>query len=109
MPKHREISTAAAVAYIPGTDRAPQVVASGRGRLADRIVALAVENGIPLCKDENLSRLLEALEVDMDIPPALYRAVAEVLVFIYRLNGMMVPTEDSEDRTGDSAPNFLGN
>lgn len=102
MSKHREISAAAAVTYIPGTDRAPKVVASGYGEIADKIVALAVENGIPIQKDDNLATLLAALDVDMDIPPALYRAVAEVLVFIYRLNGMMVPTEESGARTGEN-------
>jgi flagellar biosynthesis protein len=108
MSKHREISTASAVAYTPGTDIAPKVVASGRGEIADRIVALAVENGIPIQKDENLAALLAALDVDMDIPPALYRAVAEVLVFIYRLNGMMVPTDGSGGRTGNPPPDFFG-
>lgn len=101
MSKHREISTASAIAYTPGTDTAPKVVASGRGEIADRIIALAVENGIPIQKDDNLATLLAALDVDMDIPPALYGAVAEVLVFIYRLNGMMVPTGRNANLTGE--------
>ncbi|MFH1981271.1 MAG: EscU/YscU/HrcU family type III secretion system export apparatus switch protein [Pseudomonadota bacterium] len=93
MSERKKISKAAALAYTPGMDIPPRIVASGSGEIAERIIALAVENGIPIREDDNLANLLEALDVDMDIPPALYRAVAEVLVFVYRLNGLMVPTE----------------
>jgi flagellar biosynthesis protein len=41
---------------------------------------------VPLVEDRNLVQMLEALDVDTDIPPELYQAVAEVLVFVYRLN-----------------------
>jgi flagellar biosynthesis protein len=44
-------------------------------------------NNVPLHEDRNLANVLEAMELESEIPPALYRAVAEVLVFIYRLNG----------------------
>lgn len=78
---------AAALRYEPGRDKAPRVVARGRGKVAERIVALAREHDVPLVEDHNLVHMLEALDVDTDIPEALYRAVAEVLVFVYRLNG----------------------
>jgi flagellar biosynthesis protein len=44
---------------------------------------------VPLVEDENLVRVLEALDLEMQIPPELYRAVAEVLAFVYRLNAGM--------------------
>ncbi len=77
---------AAALRYDHDRDRAPKVVAKGRGKIAEKIVALAHEHEIPLVEDHNLIQMLEALDVDMEIPVELYKAVAEVLVFVYRLN-----------------------
>lgn len=80
---------AVALRYKPDTDAAPRVVAKGRGQVADRIQAIAREHHVPLREDPNLVEVLEALDVDLEIPPELYRAVAEVLVFVYRLNGKL--------------------
>ena len=77
---------AAALRYDQGRDQAPRVVAKGRAKMAEKIVALAREHNVPLVEDPNLVQMLEALDVDTEIPAELYRAVAEVLVFIYRLN-----------------------
>lgn len=92
MSEPRPRLTATAVSYQRGTDRAPRIVAAGRDEAARRIIAMAQAHGIPVREDDNLAALLDALDVDMDIPPELYRAVAEVLVFVYRMNGMMEPT-----------------
>jgi flagellar biosynthesis protein len=77
---------AAALRYDHGRDQAPKIVAKGRGKIAEKIVALAHEHQVPLVEDRNLVQMLEALDVDMEIPVELYKAVAEVLVFVYRLN-----------------------
>ena len=77
---------AAAIKYDTGKDRAPRVTAKGRGEIARRIIELARDSNVPVYEDQNLVEVLEALDVDMEIPEALYRAVAEVLVFIYRMN-----------------------
>jgi len=77
---------AAALRYNHDRDQAPKVVAKGRGKIAEKIVALAHEHEVSLVKDRNLIQMLEALDVDMQIPVELYQAVAEVLVFVYRLN-----------------------
>lgn len=77
---------AAAVRYDYGKDNAPRVVAKGRGKIAEKIVALAKAHEVPLVEDDNLVQMLEALDVDTRIPPELYQAVAEVLVFVYGLN-----------------------
>ena len=82
---------AAALRYDPKRDSAPKVVARGGGYVAEKIEALAREHHIPLHEDPNLVEVLEAMDVDTEIPPALYRAVAEVLAFVYRLNGRMRP------------------
>lgn len=77
---------AAAIRYQHGKDSAPQVVAKGRGKMAEQIIAVAQANHVPMVEDEGLVQILEALDLDTDIPAELYNAVAEVLVFIYRMN-----------------------
>ncbi len=77
---------AAALKYDDNRDRAPRVTAKGRGQVAEKIIDIARENNIPLYEDQNLIQVLDALDVDTEIPPELYRAVAEVLAFVYRLN-----------------------
>jgi flagellar biosynthesis protein len=57
--------------------------------VAEAITAVAREHHIPLHEDPNLVEVLEAMDVDLEVPPALYRAVAEVLAFVYRLNGKL--------------------
>ena len=77
---------AVALKYDQKNDRAPRVVAKGRGNVAEKIIDVAQENNVPLCEDKNLIQVLEALDLESEIPAELYRAVAEVLAFIYRLN-----------------------
>ncbi len=77
---------AAALKYEPEKDAAPRVVAKGRDFIAEKIIEAARAHNVPLYEDKNLVQVLEAFDLDTEIPPALYRAVAEVLAFIYRLN-----------------------
>ena len=86
MSSDKQQKRAAALSYDRVRDRAPRVVAKGRGKMADRIVAAAREHGVPLVEDRNLARMLEVLDLETEIPPELYQAVAEVLAFVYRLN-----------------------
>ena len=80
---------AVALKYNKDKDSAPKVVAKGKGYIAEKIIEAARENNVPLYEDKNLSQVLEALDLDTEIPPELYRAVAEVLAFIYKLNTMV--------------------
>jgi flagellar biosynthesis protein len=80
---------AAALRY-DGRD-APRVVATGGGLVADRILVAAREAGVPLREDPVLMEALATLELDHDIPPELYRAVAEALAWAYRLSGRTPP------------------
>jgi flagellar biosynthesis protein len=84
-PKGARRQSAAALAYRPGVDTAPRVVASGEGRLAEAILALARENGVPIHEDPALAAALASLNPGEEIPPELYVVVSEVLVYIYRL------------------------
>lgn len=79
--KHRK-RTAVALEYEPVADRAPKVVASGRGYVAERIIDTAEENAVPVHQDENLAKSLEDIEIGEYIPPELYQVVAEVLIFV---------------------------
>jgi flagellar biosynthesis protein len=65
---------------------APRVTASGQGYVADRIVQVARENGIPVREDPALADALGALELDAEIPEALYIAVAEAIAWAYSLD-----------------------
>ena len=78
---------AVALQYEMDKDAAPRVVAKGNDFIAEKIIETARAHNVPLYEDKNLVQVLEALDLDTQIPPELYRAVAEVLAFIYRLNG----------------------
>lgn len=82
-------SKAVALKYNKDKDAAPKITAKGRGFIAEKIVEAARAHNVPLHEDKNLVQVLEALDLETEIPPELYRAVAEVLAFIYRLNQKM--------------------
>ena len=66
------------------TGSAPKVVASGRGLIAEKIIAEAKAAGVPVREDAALAQALEALELEHEIPHDLYAAVAEALAWAYR-------------------------
>lgn len=76
---------AAALRYDPDDDGAPRLVARGEGQLADRILAIARAHDIPVHEDRALVDLLARLDVDTEIPPELYRVVAEIIAFVFRV------------------------
>lgn len=81
----RKPTTAVALHY--DGKEAPRVTAKGTGQLAEKIIALAKEHGIPLQEDAALISLLSKLDLGDEIPQALYTAVAEIIAFAYILNG----------------------
>ena len=80
---------AVALRYDEASEMAPRVLAKGQGDVAERIIALAEQHGIPLHEDQDLVRLLSILDLDVEVPPTLYRALAEVLAHIYRANAKL--------------------
>lgn len=84
-----EQKKAAALQYRPGTDSSPALVAKGRGLIAEKILSLAREHGIPIHEDRNMVEILSTLSLYDEIPPELYKAVAEILAFIYKMNGRL--------------------
>lgn len=87
-PKERRktIKKAVALRYIPDQDRAPKVTAKGSSLLAQKIIDLAREHGIPIKEDPALVQVLAQLDFYQEIPPSLYVVVAEILAFIYSMN-----------------------
>lgn len=81
MDQREEKKTAVALEYEPG-DKAPKVIASGRGYLAEKIIETAKEADVPVHEDAKLARSLSILDIGEYIPPELYSIVAEVLVFV---------------------------
>ena len=82
--------TAIALAYQSG-DTAPKVVAKGRGLIAQAIIERAKEHGVYVHESEDLVGMLMQVELDENIPPQLYLAVAELLAWIYRLERSETP------------------
>lgn len=85
-----KLKKAVALKYEPGKHRAPRVTAKGRGLVAERIIELAREGGVPVTEDPDLVGVLIQLDFEEEIPPELYQAVAEILAFAYRLNRRMM-------------------
>jgi len=75
-----------ALRYEPERDRAPKLVAKGQGYLAEKILELARQHHIPVREDKNLLQILSRLDLNQEIPAEVYKAVAEILAFIYRLS-----------------------
>ena len=68
------------------SDAAPRVTATGSGYVAQRIIDVAREHGVPVRSDPALARALAALDLGKEVPDAMYRAVAEALAWAYRLD-----------------------
>ncbi|HHY10314.1 MAG TPA: flagellar biosynthesis [Firmicutes bacterium] len=77
---------AAALRYRPAENKAPQILASGRGLLAERIIEEAAKSGVPLFKQKELAEALAALPAGLEIPPELYELTAGIFAFILRLD-----------------------
>lgn len=78
---------AVALEYKHGIDSTPRVLAQGSGPMAEEIIAIAKSYGIAIHEDKDMLAILSTLDLNEFIPPELYRAVAEVLVFVYATSG----------------------
>jgi len=84
---------AVALKHEPGS--LPQVIASGRGSLAERILEIAFQAGIKVREDADLAQMLAAVEANMPIPISCFEAVAEILNYLYRANATAAGTRPS--------------
>lgn len=84
--EQKKDKTAVALSYNPADDAAPKVIASGKGFVAEKIIQKAMEAAVPIHKDERLAHSLSKLEIGEMIPPQLYDVVAEILVFVDKMD-----------------------
>lgn len=75
---------AVALRYKAEKDEAPVVVAKGKGSVAEKIMEMAQQHGVPMQEDASLVEVLSKLELDQKIPAELYQLVAEILSFVYQ-------------------------
>ncbi len=72
--------------YRTDQDPAPKVTAKGEGLVAERIIALAKENQVPIKEDPDLVQILSQVDINREVPPSIYKVVAELLAFVYKMN-----------------------
>ena len=85
--KNAADKTAVAISYEPG-EAAPKILATGKGKVAEKIIETAKENKVPTYKDNKLASTLSKLQIGDMIPPELYEVVAEILVFVDDMDRM---------------------
>jgi flagellar biosynthesis protein len=92
------MNRAAALKYSQeSADSAPVVVASGLGYVAEKIISVAQDNGVPIYHDDSLANLLSQLDVGCEIPPELYKAIVDIYVYFlhYQLKDTVAPAPES--------------
>ncbi len=89
MTARTTIPLAVALHYEKGTGEAPRVVAKGKGEIGHKIVEVARANGVPIEENAPLAAALSEVELGDESPTDLYKAVAEVLVFVLRVSGKL--------------------
>jgi flagellar biosynthesis protein len=87
---------AAVLRYDVEKDRTPVLVAKGAGLIAERIIEIAEKYNIPIHYDPGLCELLSKLEIDTEIPPSLYEAVASLITFIWGIETTYRKTEKAK-------------
>ncbi len=83
---HKRPKKAVSLRYDPEKDSAPKLTAKGQGVIAERIIELARQAGVPVKEDQDLVEVLSRLELNSEIPPETYIVVAEILAWVYRVN-----------------------
>ena len=86
MKQNQIKNLAISLKYSWGSNHAPKVTAKGQGWVAEKIIAMAEQQNIPIKKDKDLVALLEKIDVGREIPESLYKLVAELLAWVYQLN-----------------------
>ena len=84
--KNKNLKSAVALKYQTEKDAAPKVTAKGEGLVAERIIQLAKENQVPIKEDPDLVQILSQVDINKEVPPSVYKVVAELLAFVYKLN-----------------------
>jgi flagellar biosynthesis protein len=91
---NNKLNQAVALKYNVNKNNAPVVIASGSGYIADKVVEIAEENGVPVYRDASLSVILSQLELGSEIPEELFQSIVDI--YIYFLNFKM-PKDGAEE------------
>ncbi|MBE9487249.1 MAG: EscU/YscU/HrcU family type III secretion system export apparatus switch protein [Chloroflexi bacterium] len=93
MKKATQPIQAVALQYDHQVGSSPKVTASGQGQIARKIIEMAELAGVDIVQDPDLLEVLGRVPIGEEIPPELVQAVAEILAFIYRVNGRYAPAD----------------
>ena len=80
---------AVALGYDMEKQNAPKILAKGQGHVAEKIIQIAIDQGIEIRRDADLVQILKAVDIDSEIPVEAFSAVAEIISYIYRENGKL--------------------
>lgn len=94
----KKTKKAVALGYNKQEQNAPKILANAKGENATKIISLAKENGIPIKEDKDLVEVLSKLDLGDEIPPNMYKAVAEIFAFLYK-----VANEDDSKENSQSS------
>lgn len=86
MKEYKKDKKASALKYDPKKNNAPVIIAKGRGELAEKILEIAKKENIPITEDDALAKVLDGFDIYEEIPPELYKAIANIFAFLYELN-----------------------
>jgi flagellar biosynthesis protein len=104
--KHRRSQNKAVALQYGAGDQAPVIVASGMGYLAEKIIDVAAEHGVPIYEDNSLSTILTRLELGREIPPELYQAIVEIYVYFLHFDpntrAQAPAAEEREEKTDET-------
>ena len=89
--------------------QAPQVTAKGHDEIANQILRLAHESGVPIHKDSELALVLDHIDIGDNIPEQLYVVIAEILTFAYRLSGKHKAFMDDIEMATEREPDDVDN
>ena len=106
MSRYDSRATNRAVALKYDGEGAPVVVASGMGYLAERMVEVAAESGVPVYEDNSLATMLSQLALGQEIPDALYQAIVEIYVYFLNFDPKDPDKfrREREERAAQAAP-----
>lgn len=82
---------AVALGYDHTKQAAPKVLAKGQGPIAQKIVQIAIDEGIEIRRDADLVQILKAVDIDEEIPVEAFVAVAEIISYVYQVNNKQLP------------------
>ncbi len=89
MTEKEKLRLAAAISY-KSSDSAPKIVAAGKGEIAKRIIETASAAGVPSVENPELASLLNTLNLGDEIPPTLYKVVAQILAYVCDMDKLLM-------------------